>query len=120
MKLLRIVLCILSVVAFSFSANAKTIKMAKANWDTGYFQAEIYKMALEELGYKVAKPQAIKPSVFYVAAAQGDIGLWVNGWFSTHDTYIKEAKGKVKPVGYVMKKGGLQGYLIDKLSLIHI
>ncbi len=114
MKLLRIVLCILSVVAFSFSANAKTIKMAKANWDTGYFQAEIYKMALEELGYKVAKPQAIKPSVFYVAAAQGDIDLWVNGWFSTHDTYIKEAKGKVKPVGYVMKKGGLQGYLIDK------
>ena len=114
MKLLRIVLCILSVVALSFSANAQTIKMAKANWDTGYFQAEIYKMALEELGYKVAKPQAIKPSVFYVAAAQGDIDLWVNGWFSTHDTYIKEAKGKVKPVGYVMKNGGLQGYLIDK------
>ena len=78
MKLLRIVLCILSVVALSFGANAKTIKMAKANWDTGYFQAEIYKMALEELGYKVAKPQAIKPSVFYVAAAQGDIDLWVD------------------------------------------
>jgi len=52
--------------------QAKEVKMAKANWDTGYFQAEVYKMALEKLGYKVKKPKAIKPSVFYVAAAQGD------------------------------------------------
>jgi glycine betaine/proline transport system substrate-binding protein len=51
-----------------------------------------------------------------VAAAAGDLDLWVNGWFGTHDTYIKEAKGKVKAVGNVMSKGGLQGYLIDKKS----
>ena len=49
-----------------------------------------------------------------MAAAQGDLDLWVNGWFGTHDTYLAEAKGKVKKVGYVMKKGGLQGYLVDK------
>ena len=40
--------------------------------------------------------------------------LWVNGWFENHNTYVKEAMGKVKPVGYVVEKGGLQGYLIDK------
>ena len=40
--------------------------------------------------------------------------LWVNGWFGNHDSYVKEAMGKVKPVGYVAKSGGLQGYLIDK------
>ena len=28
----------------------------------------------------------------------------------------KSLKGKVEAVGYVMKKGGLQGYLIDKKS----
>ncbi|NCV24174.1 MAG: hypothetical protein EBW63_02735, partial [Proteobacteria bacterium] len=39
--------------------QAKEVKMAKANWDTGYFQAEVYKMALEKLGYKVKKPKAI-------------------------------------------------------------
>ena len=33
------------------------------------------------------------------------------GWFSTHDGYIKESKAEVEAVGYVMKKGGLQGYL---------
>jgi glycine betaine/proline transport system substrate-binding protein len=88
--------------------------MDKANWDTGYFQAEVYKQALEKMGYKVTEPKAMKPSVFYLAAAAGDLDLWVNGWFSTHDTYIKEAKGKVKAVGNVMAKGGLQGYLVDK------
>ena len=58
----------------------------------------------------------MKPQVFYVAAAAGDVDLWVNGWFGTHDGFISESKGKVKPVGYVMKKSGLQGYLIDKKS----
>jgi len=108
MKLLRIVLYILTVVSFAASGHAKSIKMAKANWDTGYFQAEVYKMGLEKLGYKVKKPQAIKPSVFYLAAASGDADLWVNGWESTHQTYLKDknVKGKVKAVGYVMKKGG--------------
>ena len=66
------------------------------------------------MGYKIKKLKSIKPSIFYVAAAQGDVDLWVNGWFATHDTYLAETKGKVKPVGYVMKKGGLQGYLVDK------
>jgi glycine betaine/proline transport system substrate-binding protein len=66
------------------------------------------------MGYTVSEPKAMKPSVFYLAAAAGDLDLWVNGWFSTHDTYIKETKGKVKVVGNVMAKGGLQGYLVDK------
>ena len=106
------------LLAFGSATQAfsKTVKMAKANWDTGYFQAEVYKLGLEKLGYKVKKPQAIKPSVFYLAAASGDADLWVNGWEGTHQTYLKDknVKGKVKAVGYVMKKGGLQGYLIDK------
>jgi glycine betaine/proline transport system substrate-binding protein len=66
------------------------------------------------MGYKVTDPKTMKPSVFYVAAAAGDVDLWVNGWFGTHDGYIAETKGKVKAVGNVMPKGGLQGYLVDK------
>ena len=116
MRLFKLIVALFTSIAIANVASAKEIKMAKANWDTGYFQAEIYKQALEGMGYTVTEPKAIKPSVFYVAAAAGDLDLWVNGWFSTHDGYIKESKGKVKPVGYVMKKGGLQGYLIDKKS----
>ena len=113
-KTLKSIIYLSLFVLASTMSQAKEVKMAKANWDTGYFQAEVYKMALEELGYKVTEPKAIKPSIFYVAAAQGDLDLWVNGWFGTHDTYLAETKGKVKKVGYVMKKGGLQGYLVDK------
>ena len=116
MKLLKILTTIVFVSTLSLSINAKEIKMGKADWDTGYFQAEVYKKALEKMGYKVTGPTVMKPQVFYVAASAGDMDLWVNGWFGTHDGYMKEAKGKVKTVGYVMKKGGLQGYLVDKKS----
>ncbi len=116
MRLFKLVVALFTSIAISSAASANEVKMAKANWDTGYFQAEIYKQALEAMGYTVTEPKAIKPSVFYVAAAAGDLDLWVNGWFGTHDGYIKESKGKVEPVGFVMKKGGLQGYLVDKKS----
>ncbi len=111
---MKFIISIISALFFLSSVNAKEIKMGKADWDTGFFQAEIYKKALEKMGYKVSGPTVMKPQVFYVAAAAGDMDLWVNGWFENHNTYVKEAMGKVKPVGYVVEKGGLQGYLIDK------
>ena len=116
MKYIKHLVSIIAALSISSAVYAAEVRMAKANWDTGYFQAEVYKQALEKMGYKVTEPKAMKPSVFYLAAAAGDLDLWVNGWFGTHDTYIKEAKGKVKAVGNVMSKGGLQGYLIDKKS----
>ena len=111
---MKFIISIITAIFFLTSLNAKEIKMGKADWDTGFFQAEIYKKALEKMGYKVSGPTVMKPQVFYVAAAAGDMDLWVNGWFENHNTYVKEAMGKVKPVGYVVEKGGLQGYLIDK------
>ena len=114
MKSLRIVLYVLSVVFLTTGAFAKSLKMSRANWDTGYFHAEIYKLGLEELGYKIKKLRDVKPSVFYVGATQGDVDLWVNGWEANQKAYIDQTKGKVIPVGYVAKGGGMQGYLIDK------
>ncbi len=111
---MKFIISIITALFFFTSLNAKEVKMGKADWDTGFFQAEIYKKALEKMGYKVSGPTVMKPQVFYVAAAAGDMDLWVNGWFENHNTYVKEAMGKVKPVGYVVEKGGLQGYLIDK------
>ena len=111
---MKFIISIISALFFLTSLNAKEIKMGKADWDTGFFQAEIYKKALEKMGYKVTGPTVMKPQVFYVAAAAGDMDLWVNGWFDNHNSYVTESMGKVKPVGYVVEKGGLQGYLIDK------
>ena len=114
MKYIKHLVLIIAAMSISSAVYAAEVRMAKANWDTGYFQAEIYKQALEKMGYKVSGPTVMKPQVFYVAAAAGDVDLWVNGWFGTHNGYIAESKGKVKAVGTVMEKGGLQGYLIDK------
>ena len=109
MKYLKHLVSAIIALSISSVTLANEIKMGKADWDTGYFQAEIYKQALEKMGYKVSGPTVMKPQVFYVAATSGDVDLWVNGWFGTHDGYISESKGKVKPVGYVMKGGGAQG-----------
>ena len=49
-----------------------------------------------------------------MAAAQGDLDLWVNGWFGTHDTYLAEDQRKSKTSWLCYEKGWLQGYLIDK------
>ena len=78
MNKLKYVVTILAALTISSVVTANEVKMAKANWDTGYFQAEVYKQALEKMGYKVSEPKAMKPSVFYVAAAAGDLNLWVN------------------------------------------
>jgi len=114
MKYLKYIVTTLVALTISSAVYAADIKMAKADWDTGYFQAEIYKQALEKMGYKVSEPTVMKPQVFYVAAAAGDIDLWVNGWQDSHAGFVKESNNKVKNIGYVMKGGGAQGYLIDK------
>jgi glycine betaine/proline transport system substrate-binding protein len=94
--------------------EGKTINMARATWDTGWFPAEIYKQLLEKLGYTVTGPKTLDNPPFYQAVAQGDLDLWVNGWFPLHNTYEDVFKNGAEKVGYVAKGGALQGYLIDK------
>ncbi|MGD9185919.1 MAG: hypothetical protein PVJ13_11380, partial [Desulfobacterales bacterium] len=48
---------------------AETISRARATWDTGWFQTEIFIILLEELGYTVAYPQTMDNLAFYLAAA---------------------------------------------------
>ena len=53
MKFLKILISLVVALSLNASLNAKEIKMGKADWDTGYFQAEVYKKALEKMGYKL-------------------------------------------------------------------
>lgn len=96
--------------------EGKQIKMARATWDTGWFQAEVYKKLLERLGYEVGKIKTLDNPAFYQAVGQGDLDLWVNGWFPLQDTYRKAFEPGATTVGYVVKGGALQGYLVDKKS----
>lgn len=103
----------------AFAANdmpgkGKTIKMAQASWDTGWFHAEIYSQLFQKLGYKVQGPTTLDAPAFYQAVSQGDMDLWVNGWFPLHNTFKPAFEGSAEIIGSVAKGGALQGYLIDK------
>lgn len=95
----------------------KTVHMAQATWDTGWFHAEIYKQLLEELGYTVEGPTTLDNPPFYQAVAQGDVDLWVNGWFPLHNTYRSTFEGQAEIIGAVAEGGALEGYLVDKASV---
>ena len=49
MKYLKYIVTILTALTIS-SVSANEIKMAKADWDTGYFQAEVYKTGFRKNG----------------------------------------------------------------------
>ena len=93
-----------------------TVRMARASWDTGWFQAQIFKELLQELGYEFREVETLDAVEFYFFAAGGDVDFWANGWFPLHQTYLnyERVAGKIKPVGFQVEQGALQGYLIDK------
>ena len=69
------------------------VTAARANWDTGYFEAEVVAALLRELGYDVSSPAAreMSPDIFYPAVASHLVDFWANGWFPLHDAKLKTA-----------------------------
>jgi ABC-type proline/glycine betaine transport system substrate-binding protein/ABC-type amino acid transport substrate-binding protein len=100
------------------SAAAPTIEIGRPTWDTGWFQAEIYRELLQQLGYAVNEPRTLDNESFYRQAAQGDIDLWASGWFPLHDRYLNqpEMAGKLEAVGFEVPGGAIQGYMVDKAT----
>ncbi len=100
-------------------ADGELIKIARATWDTGWFQTEIIRELLMEIGYRVDEPVTMDNAGFYRACAAGEIDLWANGWFPSHLSFFEEeqVRGRVVPVGFEVKAGALQGYLADKKTV---
>lgn len=101
------------------------VRMARADWDTGFMQAAIYQQLLEELGYDVTDPaeQTRSPETFYPALAQGELDLWANGWFPLHEPFLDRAlvtgqriSEPIEVVGVQVRQGALQGYLADRAT----
>ncbi len=94
------------------SADEPVVRLARATWDTGWFQAEVYRLLLQRLGYAVEGPVTMDNAEFYEAVAAGDVDLWANGWFPLHDAHIA-SDAPVEVVGTAVDDGALQGYFID-------
>ena len=107
----------LAASAQDMPGEGTTVRFAQATWDTGWFHAAVYKQLLEELGYTVEGPTTLDNPPFYQAVSQGDIDLWVNGWFPLHNTYKPTFEGSAEIVGAVAKGGALEGYLVSKAAV---
>jgi ABC-type proline/glycine betaine transport system substrate-binding protein len=109
---------ILSMQLQPTPAAAPTIEMGRPTWDTGWFQAEIYRELLQQLGYRVNDPRTLENEEFYRQAAAGEIDFWASGWFPLHDRYITQAdiEGKVEPIGFEVPGGAIQGYMVDRTT----
>ena len=92
--------------------DAPVVRMARPTWDTGWFQAEVYRLLLERLGYRVDGPVTMSNPEFYEAVAAGEVDLWVSGWFPLHDSLVASSDS-VEAVGTQVDDGALQGYFID-------
>ena len=102
----------------SVPGDGVTIRMAQATWDTGWFQAQVCKVMLEDLGYEVRGPDTLENVDFFIFTAQGDVDFWANGWFPLHDRFLEfeQVGDAIRPVGFQVQGGALQGYLVDKAT----
>ena len=89
-----------------------TVRMARATWDTGWFQAEVYRQLLVRLGYEVTGPVTMENAEFYDAVSTGQVHLWANGWFPLHESLLDAHPGAER-VGTQVLGGALQGYFAD-------
>lgn len=103
------------VTASDMPGKGVKVQPARATWNTGFFQEALVRRGLEELGYKVKKPKDLQNPIFYKTVALGDVDYWTNGWFPNHNSQLpKNFYDKADTVGYVVKAGGLQGYMVSK------
>ena len=101
-----------SAAAQDGADDAPRVRLARATWDTGWFQAEVYRLLFERLGYQVDGPTTMDNAEFYEAVAAGEVDLWVNGWFPAHEVFIADG-APVSVVGTTVDDGALQGYFVD-------
>ena len=116
---------VLMLSACATEEVAGPVKIARANWDSGYMQAAIYTALIQELGHEVTDPAAstLSPYSFYPALATGQYDLWANGWFPLHDIYLEgenvtgqEVDLPIEPVGWQVADGATDGLMIDKAT----
>lgn len=98
------------------SPQEVTITLARPTWDTGWFQAAIYKQLLERMGYTVNGPYKMDTDIFYRRVAEGSVDMWPNGWFPLHNRYLEDIQTEIEVIGSELRGGALQGYLIDKTT----
>ncbi|MBP0000958.1 MAG: glycine betaine/L-proline ABC transporter substrate-binding protein ProX [Cyanobacteria bacterium SID2] len=113
-----VVFVITSIDRHPAASEVASVRIARGTWETGWFQAEVVKQLIEELGYRVSAPQTLEPDTFYRQAARGEVDLWFNGWFPAHDVFFdsEEIGEALVEIDSEVKGRILQGYLVDRAT----
>lgn len=115
MKRSTLLAATLTAALTSTVANAAEITPARGTWDSGWFNTEIYIAALEALGHTVNEPVTLDDAVRYQALSQRDVDFSVMEWFPLFNKRL-DAFDELERVGYVVRGGAREGYLIDKAT----
>jgi general L-amino acid transport system substrate-binding protein len=96
----------------------RPVRMARAEWDAGWFRAAVFEQILTEFGCTFDPIMTLSNEDFYQAVVEGKVDFWVNGWFPLHNSHLDNPsdKAKVELLGSAERSGALQGYLMDKAS----
>jgi len=103
--------------------NPTNLTMCRANWASGYVQAEIVRQVLQTAGYNVSNPSAleISPSNAYVAMGNGVCDFWANSWYPNHWSWYEEelwdgstVGDHVQAVDGLFQDAAIQGFLVTK------
>ena len=118
---LAMLVCMFTLPADQCAADEKmpgkgvTVTQGRCTWDTGWFHETLIRRALTELGYTCEAPKMLQNPMFYASVTQGTVDFWANSWFPNQYPQLpKNFYDEAGEYGYVMKSGGLQGYLVDK------
>ena len=99
------------------------ITMCRANWASGYIQAEIVRQIMQTAGYTVSDPSEIElgPSNAYTAMAEGACHMWANSWYPGHYSWYENelpdgslVADHVQAVDGLFQDSGVQGFLLTK------
>jgi len=99
------------------------LTMCRANWASGYIQAEIVRQILQQAGFGVSDPATIElgPSNAYTAMAEGSCDFWANSWYPGHFSWFENqlpdgslVGDYVEAVPGLFQDSGVQGFLVTK------
>lgn len=102
-------------IAQEMPGKGKTVRYAQSDsLGANYVVAQIVTKALKELGYDV-KMTTINTTLFFQAAAQGDLDLATDVNFPQREPGFRAVEAQATIVnGNLIVGGGINGYLIDK------
>ncbi len=109
--------------AAALPGDGVSLTMCRANWASGYIQAEIVRQILQQAGFEVSDPSVIElgPSNAYTAMAEGSCDFWANSWYPGHYSWFENQLSDgslvgdhVEAVPGLFQDSGVQGFLVTK------